>query len=130
MTVQNPAVRRIVHASARWSAALFLALAAVLAIGGQQRVSGPSYKFVHDLGGAYIWGALFIAVGLLIGVASLRWHRLLPWALRCGAVAFLLFAIAGVGAAFASPIAGLTGIVAYTWLACWHIWVATNAGHR
>lgn len=129
MTIQSPAVRRIMQMSARWSAILFLALAAVLVAGGQRRVSGPSYKFIHDLGGADVWGAAFFGVAALVGVASIRWHRVLPWALRIAAVAFLLFAIAGIGAAIASPIAGLTGIVVYLWLACRLIWDAENAGH-
>ncbi|RPA65824.1 hypothetical protein EF294_03550 [Gordonia oryzae] len=123
MTAQ---AKLLAHESARWLSVLLLGLAAVLILGGQQRVSGPSYKFVHDLGGSDVWGLLFFAGAFAVAIASLKWPRALKWALRLAAVSFLLFALAGIGAAIASPIAGLTGIVVYLWLACWVVWVAAG----
>lgn len=120
LTEQPPLRRRPV--------VLALGLGAILILGGQRRVSGPSYTVVHDIGGPYGWGIAFVLLGVLMLIGGgARWPRTTPMAYRLAAAGYFLFAWACVGAAIESDVAGLTGIVTYTWVSWLHMSAAQHA---
>lgn len=99
--------------------AVFLAgMGVVIVFGGPERLTGRGYMVALTLFPYWVWGGWMVASGAVLGVGaavrSMRW-RVAGYFM--GTVWCLFFACSVAASALRDPLAGLTGIVAYTFIA-------------
>ncbi len=113
----NPAA----HRGYRILVTLSLALAAVIAGGGDERMSAAAFATQRAIGGPLVWAVLFAACAGALGIARLMSSRWMRFTLLGCAVIYMLWAIGFLVTALASPTSPFTGPVAYAFIAAWHV---------
>ena len=108
---------------ARFASVMAAGLGLFLILGGEQRVSGPSYFTIANYGGPYAWGGAFLVAGAVMIFATTRRTRMLRWSYWISGVAYLFLAGAAAYSAYKIPTAGITGIWTYTVLSVVHAYL-------
>lgn len=109
---------------------IFLGLA--LTFGSRTRTSGVSFRFLLEVVGPEVWGAMFVATGCLGLVGQLRrlWGAALVGHFAAGLFCSY-WSYCFVRAALEDDRASLTGVAAYGTLAALHLVVSvTSQPHR
>lgn len=109
--------------AARFASVMAAGLGLFLIVGGEQRVSGPSYFTIENYGGPYVWGGAFLVAGAVMILATRRRARMLRWSYWISGVAYVFLAGAAAYAAYKVPTAGITGIWTYSMLAIVHAYL-------
>ena|SRR6478735_9602365 len=98
----------------------FLGFALIL--GGPTRSSAYAYSVITSHGGVYVWGTVFVALGVGL-IMSVDYPTLLAVLLLTGCVAYWMLSAAFTLAALTHSEANLTAMVAYGWISVMH-WCA------
>lgn len=91
-----------------------------LIIGGPQRVSAHAYSVLLSQGGPYVWGTIFMVIGLVL-LMSVDYWALTKWMLLAGGIAYWVLALSFLAAALMYPDSNLTATVAYGWIGTGHL---------
>ena len=99
-----------------------------LVLGGPTRASAYCYNVITIQGGVYVWGTVFMVLGVGL-IVSVNLPEMMSWLLLAGVVAYTVLSLAFLAAAITHPTANYTGQVAYGWIAAMH-WCAFTKTRR
>lgn len=113
----NPAVRRAWLALTLYNTVLGI----VLLAGGPNRIMGPSFVAIRDLGGHIAWGSALVLIGILLAAGGILSRRVLTIAFASAGAIHLFLALCFAAAIPQTAIAALTGVPTYFAVAFWHL---------
>lgn len=91
-----------------------------LILGGPGRVSSHAYYFLVSQGGPYVWGVVFLVIGVVL-IMSVDYWVLTKWMLLMAGICYWVMALAFLASALTYSDANLTATVAYGWIGTGHL---------
>jgi hypothetical protein len=99
--------------------ALVTATAISLLVGGDERIVSAAFAGIRATGGAALWGCVYLALALALGITRAVSVIALRWSLWIAAVLFLLWGVSFADSVAASPSSSWLGVVNYVAIAAW-----------
>lgn len=117
MWLGSPGIRRAWVALTSYN----VMLGCALLVGGPDRISGPSFTAMRELGGHIPWGLAFVLVGVLLASGATLSRRAMFIILSVAGATHFFLMLCLASAVPLTDSAALTGIPTYLAVAFWHV---------